>query len=153
MVIDMTLYARNISLPFQMPTQSLLREAARNIIIDLQKKTGESDGEMAEKIGVSASTIANARNRKNDIGSLTIAKIAMKYGEAAVEPYRALYGAGSHGVAASDPAPIALLALAVAELTKGDGPKARLDSLPVLIEAQAALADYVVALQRWRLAA
>lgn len=145
--------ARNISLPIEMPTQNLLREAARNIIMDLQKATGETDPEMAEKIGVSPTTIANARNRKNDIGSLTVAKIAAKYGEAAVAPYRALYGQGLHGIASSDPAPIAALALAVAELTKGDGPKARLDSLPVLVAAQEALSDYVAAIQRWRLAA
>ena len=146
-------YLRNISLPVPMPTQSLLREAARNIIMDLQKQTGETDHEMAERIGVSPNTVANARNRKNDIGSLTVAKIAAAYGESAVAPYRALYGTGTHGVAASDPAPIALLADAVAVLAKGTGPKARLDSLPVLIGASEALADYIAGLQRWRLVA
>lgn len=143
----------NVLLPVSLPTQSLLREAARNIILDLQKQTGETDMEMAERLGVSASTIANARNRKNDIGALTIAKIAARYGEAAVEPYRALYGHGGHGVAASDPAPITELAHAVAALAGSDSAKARLDALPMLKDAQEKLAAYISGLERWRLAA
>ena len=144
---------RNILLPVAMPTQSLLREAARNIIIDLQKVTGETDQEMAECIGVSAKTIANARNRNNDIGALTVAKIAAAYGEQSVAPYRALYGSGTHGVASSDPAPIAAMANALSALATSDSPKARLDALPVVKAAYEAIGAYIGALEHWRLVA
>ncbi|MFX8327764.1 hypothetical protein ABTL71_19070, partial [Acinetobacter baumannii] len=75
---------RNVMLPLVMPTQSALRSAVANIVKDLQLRCDESDVEMAEKLGVSAGTIANARNKKSDLSALTIAKIGAVYGTDAI---------------------------------------------------------------------
>lgn len=145
--------AHNVLLPFSLPTQSSLRSAVANIIRDVQLKNEETDVETAEKLGVSAGTIANARNKKADLSALTIAKIGTVYGIEAVAPYHALYGASAHGVAASDAAPLAELADAMAALTRSPGPKARLDALPVLKTAAEALNAYLMSVERWRTAA
>lgn len=144
---------RNVMLPLVMPTQSALRSAVANIVKDLQLRCDESDVEMAEKLGVSAGTIANARNKKSDLSALTIAKIGAVYGTDAIGPYHSLYGATAHGIAASDAAPLTELADALAALTRAAGPKARLDAMPTLKAAAEALNGYLVSLERWRIAA
>jgi transcriptional regulator with XRE-family HTH domain len=140
-------------LPFPIPTQSSLRSAVACIIRDVQLQHDETDTETAEKLGVSAGTIANARNKKADLSALTIAKIGTAYGIDAVGPYHALYGASAHGVAASDAAPLAQLADAMAALTRASGPKERLDALPILKAAAESLDAYVMSVERWRNAA
>lgn len=149
----MTDSAHNVLLPMMAPDTEALRNAVAAIISDLQRKHGLSDEDLAVKLDVHKNTICNARNRKSDLGALTIAKIGAKFGPDAVAPYNALYGAHAHGVAASDAAPLSEVADALAALTRSAGLKARLDTLPVLKAATDKLVSYVVSLERMRIAA
>jgi hypothetical protein len=143
----------NVLLPMLAPDTEALRRAVAAIISDLQRKHDLSDEDLALKLDVHKNTICNARNRKSDLGALTIAKIGAKFGADAVAPYHALYGASAHGVAASDAAPLSEVADALAALTRSAGLKARLDALPVVKNAAEKLVSYVVALERMRIAA
>lgn len=143
----------NVLLPMSLPNTKSLRAAVACIIRDIQREHHETDQDTADKLGVSVGTVRNARNEQADLGALTIAKIGAVYGAECLAPYHALYGATAHGAAAHDAAPLAELAEAMAALAKSDGPKARLDALPILKAAQEALGGYVVTLERWRVAA
>lgn len=142
----------DVLLPFPAPDTAALRKAVAAIIRDIQLKRGETDQKTADKLGIHKNTVAAARNELSDLGALTIARIGAIYGAEAVAPYNALYGATAHGVAASDAAPLSLMAEAMAALCNANGPKARLDTLPTLKSAAAALNAYVVSLERWRMA-
>lgn len=143
----------NVLLPMLAPDTEALRKAVAAIISDLQRKHDLSDEDLAIKLDVHKNTICNARNRKSDLGALTIAKIGAKFGADAVAPYNALYGATAHGVAAMDAAPLTEVADALAALTRSAGIKARLDALPVVKAAAEKLVSYVVTLERLRIAA
>lgn len=142
-----------VLLPLMLPTQKQLRGAVAAIIRDIQNRHGETDQCTADRLGISIGTIRTARNEAADLNALTIARIGAIYGAEAVAPYNALYGATAHGIAASDAAPLAELSEALCALHKAHGPKARLDTLPTLKEAQAALAAYIVSIEQWRVAA
>ena len=137
----------NVLLPFLAPTTKSLREAVRNIILDIQRDTGETDHETAERLGISIGTLRNARDRKNDLGSLTIAKIGHEYGEEAVEPYHALYAR----IGRAEGLPITELAEAVAALSRATSAKSRMDALPACKAAMDALGDFVTGTERERL--
>lgn len=143
----------NVLLPLTFPDTAQLRKAVAAIIRDIQRDHGETDQATADKLGVHKNTIASARNEQADLGALTIARIGAVYGPQAVEPYHALYGATAHGAALNDAAPLTELADALAVLMKAAGPKARLDTLPTLKTAAASLNGYIIAMERWRLAA
>lgn len=149
----MTVRPHNVSLPIQLPTTEALREACSAIVRDLMASHGLTAIELAGKLNVHPNTVGTWLNRKNDIGSLMIATIGVKFGVEAVAPYHALYDASAHGIAAQDAAPLTELADALAALTRANGPKARLDSLPTLKTALEGLSAYVVSLERWRNAA
>lgn len=143
----------NVLLPIGLPNTKSLRAAVACIIRDIQREHHETDQDTADKLGVSVGTVRNARNEQADLGALTIAKIGAIYGAEAVAPYNALYGATAHGLATHDAAPLSELADALSALTKADGPKARLDTLPALKAAAEAIGGYIISLERWRIAA
>jgi hypothetical protein len=143
----------NVLLPFALPDTAQLRKAVAHIIRDIQREYGETDQATADKLGVHANTIASARNERSDLGALTIARIGAAYGPDALSPYSALYGATAHGIAASDAAPLSILADTLAALHRATGPKQRLDALPIVKEAADALNAYALSLERFRIAA
>lgn len=143
----------NVLLPLMAPTTEDLLKAVATIVRDVQRECDQTDAEMAAKLDVHKNTIAGARNKQSALGALTIARIGATYGVEFIAPYHALYGAAAHGVAASDAAPLSELADAMAALMRANGPKARLDTLPVIKKAAEALDAYVVAMERWRTAA
>lgn len=143
----------NVLLPIAAPDTEALRKAVAAIICDVQRDHDLTDAQLADKLDVHKNTICNARNKSSDLGALTIAKIGAKFGVEYVAPYHALYGASAHGIAAQDAAPLTELADALAALTRSNGPKARMDSLPTLKTALEGLSAYVVSLEMWRNAA
>lgn len=105
---------RNVLTLLPLPTRNDLRAAIAKIVRAVQTDNDLSDFEMSEAIGVSESTVRNARNKNCDLNALTIARIGAKYGEHYTDPYHALYGARSVPAAvanAPDPMP-SMMALA-----------------------------------------
>lgn len=144
---------RNVPLPMGLPTTMELMDAVSQIIRDVQSEFNETDQQTAERLGVTAATICNARNKKAELKARTIAAIGRVYGAQAISPYSALYGATTHGVASLDAAPLSELAEAQAALLRSKSPKGRFDALPALKTASEALAGYIISLERWRTAA
>ena len=132
------------------PTTKSLREAVRNIILDIQKESGETDHETAERLGISVGTLRNARDRRNDLGSLTIAKIGYEYGDEAIAPYAALWAIPA-GEGAVDP--IGALADALSAISRAKGPKAEMDALPAAKDAVEAVQAWILDIERKRLRA
>lgn len=163
MGLTMAAPRNNVLLPIRLPTQSSLRNAVAAIIRDIQRDTHETDQDTADKLGVSAGTIANARNEKADLNATTIAKIGALYGPNYVDPYHALYGARAEPIEACKVDPLASLAEAVSSICHmrkpdGDGgrletPKEQLDALPALKEAARDLTAYIANIERMRIAA
>lgn len=137
----------NVLLPLSWPDTRSLRGAASNIIRDIQRQHDLTDGETAEKLGVSIGTIRNIRNKESDIGALLLAKIGAMFGEDAIAPYRALYA----GCGEECAEPMLLLAEAQAALAKAKGPKGKFDALPALKDCIEGLSAFVLAAERDRL--
>lgn len=137
----------NVLLPFGLPDTKSLRRAAANILRDIQREHEETDQMTADKLGVSVGTIGNIRNEKNDISSVTLARIGAIYGEEAILPYRALYAVD----AAGNGQPMKPVALAMAALASANGPKAEMDALPAVKDAIEALTDWANSIERKRL--
>lgn len=143
----------NVPLPIDAPTTEALRDAIAAIIRDITTERGLTDLEFAGKLNVHPNTVAAWRNKKNDMGALMVAIVGAKFGAKFIAPYHALYGAHAHGLVACDAAPLGELTDALSALVHGIGPKARLDSLPVLKDAADALGAYIVSLEQFRRAA
>ena len=144
-----------VLLPVPLPCTKSLRAAVSAIIRDIQHSHHELDQETADRLGVSVGTVGNARNEKADLGALTIAKIGLLYGPEAVAPYNALYGATAHAThpSACDPLPELGRAIAALAAIRNGSPKDRLDALPVLKAASAALDAYIASIETLRLVA
>jgi hypothetical protein len=82
----------NVMLFKALPTQKSLRASVASIIRTIQAKSHQSDADMADTIGCSCGTIANARNEKADLNAATLARIGAIYGGHYLDPYTALYG-------------------------------------------------------------
>lgn len=143
----------NVLLPLTAPTTVDLRNAVAAMVRDIQLSHDLTDIQLAGKLDIHPNTVASWRNKKADMGALMVAVIGATFGVDAVAPYHALYGASAHGIAAQDAAPLSQLAMALAKLTEATSHKARLESLPCLKDAAEALNGYILALERWRLAA
>ncbi|WP_257541074.1 hypothetical protein [Sphingobium sp. CFD-1] len=78
---------RNVTL-----TQSSMLAAVSSIIVGAQADTGDTDQDMADKLGCSAGTVANARNRKAAMNMLTVMKIGEVYGLDRLAPLMHLIG-------------------------------------------------------------
>lgn len=86
-------------------TQTSMRDAISGIVRSIQSATGESDQDTADRLGVSAGTIANARNRNADLNMLTLLKIGPEYGLHHLNPLALLAGgklANAEAVCSSD---------------------------------------------------
>lgn len=81
-------------------TQSSYRQAVREIVLDMGKD--ETDQDIAERLGCSAATVGNARNKKGNLNAITLLKIAKEYKPATLDRVTELIGAklvpldGSH---------------------------------------------------------
>lgn len=73
-------------------TQTSMLSAVSSIVSGIQADTGETDQDTADRVGVSAGTIANARNRKAALSMLTIMKIGEVYGLERLAPLFHLIG-------------------------------------------------------------
>jgi len=73
------------------PTAKKYLDAVAKIIRATQGDL--SDADYAEKIGVSAPTVANARNRKGKLSADILARIGHEFGPEYLEPFAALFGA------------------------------------------------------------
>lgn len=82
----------NVLQPARPLTQSSMRDAISGIIRSIQLETRESDQDMADRLGVSAGTIGNARNGKGDLNALTILKVGSVYGVCRIDPLMHLVG-------------------------------------------------------------
>lgn len=83
------------------PVTNSYRKAVSQIIRQVQGDL--TDHELAERIGVSEGTVANARNQKCDLGGVTLARIAYEFGPEALDPFMRL-GNGRAVPLTSDPA-------------------------------------------------
>lgn len=73
-------------------TQTSMLAAVSSIITGIQADTGETDQDVADKLGCSQGTVANARNRKAAMGMLTVLKIGKVYDLARLAPVAHLIG-------------------------------------------------------------
>ena len=78
---------------FGRPTSSSYRLAISQIIRDVKAKHRLSNERLAELIGCSEQTIANAESDRaeNNLNAVTLLNVAYCFGEEAIEPVRALY--------------------------------------------------------------
>lgn len=73
-------------------TQSSMLSAVSSIIAGIQAETQQTDQDMADSLGCSAGTVANARNRKAAMGMFTVMKIGEVYGLDRLAPLMHLIG-------------------------------------------------------------
>jgi transcriptional regulator with XRE-family HTH domain len=104
------------------PTKKSYRAAIKQIVLDLQAQHGLNDPELAERLGCSAPTIANARKELTNLDGVTLANIEFEFGPSALDPFLAL--GGSRSVPLQSNAPDTQVCLAL------------LDALHVIIETQ-----------------
>jgi transcriptional regulator with XRE-family HTH domain len=76
-------------------TQSSMQSAIASIVQGIQADTGESDQDTADRLGVSAGTIANARNKRGAMSTMTLLRIGKEYGIERLQPVMHLVGAKS----------------------------------------------------------
>lgn len=74
------------------PTTKSYRAAVKEIILNVQGDQKLSDPELAERLGCSAGTVANARNERGNLDGVTLANIEYEFGPAALDPFLALGG-------------------------------------------------------------
>lgn len=73
-------------------TQTSMLAAVASIVAGIQLDLCESDQDTADRLGVSAGTIGNARNRKGSLAMLTVMKIGEVYGLDRLAPLFHLIG-------------------------------------------------------------
>jgi DNA-binding XRE family transcriptional regulator len=78
---------------FGRPTSGSYRAAVSQIIREVKAKHKLSNERLAELIGCSEQTIANAEGDRaeNNLNAVTLLSIAYAFGEEAIEPVRSLY--------------------------------------------------------------
>jgi len=84
------------------PTQKAYRAAVAKIIRDVQAEYGLNDPDLADRLGCSAPTIANARNERTDLNGVTLANIEREFGPSALDPFLALGGSRAVPLMAED---------------------------------------------------
>lgn len=72
--------------------QTNYRNAVAGIINGLKAEFGESDLDMAERLGVSKATINNASNKNADLNAVTLLRIGREYGLHRLGPVMGLIG-------------------------------------------------------------
>lgn len=76
---------------FGSPTRSAYRAAVAQVVRDVKAGNGLSNERLAERLRCSESTIFNAENENGNLDPVTLLTVAFEFGEAAIEPVRALY--------------------------------------------------------------
>jgi transcriptional regulator with XRE-family HTH domain len=74
------------------PTKKSYRAAVKKIIHDLQATYSLNDHDLAERLGCSGPTIANARNERTNLDGVTLANIEYEFGPSALDPFLELGG-------------------------------------------------------------
>lgn len=77
------------------PTKKSYRAAVKKIVLDLQAAHSLNDPELAERLGCSAPTIANARKELTNLDGVTLANIEYEFGPSALDPFLDLGGSRS----------------------------------------------------------
>lgn len=90
------LHRNNVLARRARPTKKSYRAAVKQIIHDLQVNYGLNDHDLAERLGCSGPTIANARNERTNLDGVTLANIEYEFGPSALDPFLKL--GGSRGV-------------------------------------------------------
>ena len=76
---------------FLPPNQNLYRAAVARIIRETKARHNLSNVALADAIGCSDQTVANAEAEQSDLSAVTLARLAYVFGEDAIAAYRALY--------------------------------------------------------------
>ena len=113
-----------------LPKRKDLRAAISTIIRSIQLAENLSDADLGDEIECSASTVRNARNGDADLNSLTIARIAARFGEASIQPYADLFAAQLMPRQYRESDPVPTLSAALAKLAVANTPQARAAALP-----------------------
>jgi hypothetical protein len=109
---------RNVLPVAPLVKQKDYRTAIASIIRSVQLEHHQTDIEMAEVIGCSARTIANARNEENDLSPLSIARIGQRYGPATIDPYMALLGGRAVATAPDDSDVLPALTVVICDIAR-----------------------------------
>ena len=138
------------------------RNAVTQIILNVQRETGDTHIDIAERIDVSVGTISNAANKKSDLNPLYLARLGKVYGCQFLNPYVALFGGCVEPLGAADADPMPALTKAAYELAVIRSPDSQGGTsetlselsgiLPTLENAQADVTAKIVSIKR-RLAA
>jgi hypothetical protein len=72
--------------------QTSYRSAVAGIINALKSEFGESDQDVADRLGTSATTINNASNKRGDLNPVTMLRIGKEYGLHRLGPVMGLIG-------------------------------------------------------------
>jgi len=72
--------------------QTSYRAAVASMINAIKSEQGESDQDVADRLGTSATTINNASNKRGDLGAVTLLRIGKEYGLHRLGPVMALIG-------------------------------------------------------------
>jgi DNA-binding XRE family transcriptional regulator len=83
--------APNVLGLFGPPIQKTYRSAVARCIRDIKARHSLNNIALADVLGCSDQTIANAENEENDLSGVTLMRIAYQFGEEAIAPVRALY--------------------------------------------------------------
>lgn len=73
-------------------TQSSYRAVVASIVNAIKAETGDSDQDMADKLGCSAATVNNASNKRGDLSPVTMLRIGQVYGLNRLQPIAAMIG-------------------------------------------------------------
>lgn len=81
----------NVLSLFGPPIQKTYRAAVARCIREVKARHSLNNIALADVLGCSDQTIANAENEENDLSGVTLMRIAYQFGEEAIQPVRALY--------------------------------------------------------------
>jgi hypothetical protein len=71
-------------------TQSSYRAVVAGIINAIKAETGDSDQDVADRLGVSAATVNNASNKRGDLSPVTMLQLGRVYGLTRLQPVAAM---------------------------------------------------------------
>jgi DNA-binding XRE family transcriptional regulator len=83
--------AANVLPIFGPPVQKSYRAAVAHCIRQVKLRHGLNNVSLAEALGCSNQTIANAENEESDLSGVTLMRMAWTYGEEAIAAVRQLY--------------------------------------------------------------
>lgn len=136
-------------------TQSSYRRAVAAMIRSVQARCQESDRDTADKLGVSAATVGNARNENGDLSAMTLLRVGKEYGFDAIAPVMLLIEAkaapvGAHCTSDVDmPPAVARGQLFLVDALHGDN---EINDLEIIAGAEAIeQSGQVFDTLRWRL--